>query len=123
MPRDHTDGVERGCERHGACAADAAPGRLDGGDAAGGRGQAQRSAGIGAEPRRNGAIGHRAGRSRRRAAGDTRWVPGVAGVTDDVIMPHRPEREFGQVQGTDLQCAQDVIRMLLKRSVLMRSMS
>ena len=101
----HADGVERGRQRHGAGAADAAPGRLDGGDAAAGGRQPQRAAGVGAEAGGNGAVGDRGGRAGRRAAGDAGGVPGIAGVAQHVVVPRRAVGELGQMQRRDLQRA------------------
>ncbi len=102
---DQADGVERGRQRHGAGAADAAPGRLDGGDAAAGGRQAQRAAGVGAEAHRDGAIGDGAGGAGGGAAGDAGRVPGVAGVAQHIVVACRAVGELGQMQRGDVERA------------------
>ena len=105
VPGDDTDRIEARRQRHGPGAADATPGRLDGGDAARGSRQAQRAAGVGAHAGGNRAVGNRRGRAGRRAAGDARRVPRIARVTQHVVVPRGPKAKLGQMQGCDLQGA------------------
>ena len=68
-------------------------------------GQAQRPPGVGAEAGGDGAVGHGRGGAGGGAAGDPRRVPGIAGVTQHVVVAGRTEGELGQMQRRDLQRA------------------